>query len=302
MFVILLILGFIPQFNHFYPSTAYSIILLFGVGFGFFLFFVAGRIELSIEKKVGPLLRFSGLLAVSFFLFEIYRWIRVPKGYSLYTELGIQLMFYTLVVIFLVLGILNLFDYVNIYSKGKVKNIFGSIVDFKTTIALSFSLIFSYFTFGREIFSSVYPLPFHVDWLFISMITLVIGSGYYSYTNNNASKLNFPTKTENTVIYNDKMNRRLKLQKDFIKESRKDQLILYLLDLIVYQSKLMGEKEALDLLTPLIVYEEKPSPHHSFILSREKYRKEKEMRRKRMLSQVMMKIDETIKSEEMRIV
>ncbi len=302
MFVLLLILDLIPQFNNFYPSTTNSIILLFGAGFGFFLFFIARNIERNLGKRISPLIRFSGLMIAGFFLYEVYSWITVPKGYILYVELGIQLLFYTLIVIFVALGCSNLFDYTAMYYRGKEENMIKSIINFKTTIALIFSLIFSYFTFGRNIFSSVYPLPFHVDWLFISMITLVIGLGYYRYTSNKTSELDFPAKAGNSMIYNDKINRRIELQRAFIRKSEKDKLILYLLDKIVYQSKLMAEEEALDLLTPLIIYEEAPSKIYTFSISSEKSQKESEMKRKRVLRQVMNRIDKKISSEEIRIV
>ncbi|MFW5928501.1 MAG: hypothetical protein ACOCSL_04775, partial [Thermoplasmatota archaeon] len=153
-----------------------------------------------------------------------------------------------------------------------------------------------------DIFGSVYPLPFHVDWLFISLITLVIGLGYYGYTDNKASKLDFPAQTEKAVIYDSKIDRWLKLQNDFIKRSEKDRLILYLLDLIVCQSNLMEEKEALDLLTPLIVYEEERSDLYSLKISRRKSIEENECKRKKILNQVMMNLEEKIRSEEIRIV
>lgn len=298
MLIVIFILDLIPEFSSFYQSTAYSISLLFGIGLGIFIFEISKSIE--DDNKVVPFIKFSSLLMSSFFLFGTYRWIRVPVDYSFYLELGIKLIFYTIIVIFIVYASANLFDYLKLAETFKRNKIIRKLIDFKFYIAVLFSLIISYLTFGRNIFSSVYPLPFHIDWLFISLITLVIGVSYYGYLKNNTSELTFPSLNESSVIYNNDFSRYIYLQKNFIQNSKKDGLVFYLLDSLINKTEFMNEKEALDLLTPLILYEQKGI--HLNIFSSSKDEVKKERMRKRILEEVMRRIEERMDSKEIKIV
>lgn len=283
--------------NDYYLLNPYSTLWIVTLFVSITLIFIYWSDEIlhNFKQKVG--MRIVSFVLLGFSLNGLYDWTDLPYLF-LYQDIIFDISFKMIFIALILLSLTFIFDLSKRSSRGSISNISEFVIQNNIWIVIFFTLMISYFTFGRDRLKSVYPIYFHFDWMFISLVSMVMSVGFFSYVNKSmiVSDELFPSDFHTDLGELGHDERWIKLQRDFVKEGKKEKLLQNLSDLLNKNSKLIKEEKVEEILRPLRGYEDGKVPFYMFGPWQDKIEQKNKINRKLVLEKVIDRIDRNIEA------